>query len=189
MGFSLAFSHVGIHVTDIERMTDFYTRVMRFVVSDRGKVTYNNADIVFLTRDPAEHHQLVLAAGRPADLSFSTINQISFRVDSLQTLREMHERVQQETGTKMLGPVTHGNALSLYFQDPEGNRVECLIDTPWHVPQPYRIPVDLSQPDEAIWAKIEKDARATPGFKAMDEWKAEIARKIAQASQREPVKA
>lgn len=189
MPFSLAFSHVGIQVTDIDKMADFYTRVMRFVISDRGKVTYNNADIVFMTRDPAEHHQLVLAAGRPADLAYSTINQLSFRVDSLQTLRDLHERVKNEPGIKMLGPVTHGNAISLYFQDPEGNRVECLIDTPWHVPQPYRIAVDLSQSDEEIWAKIEKEARATPGFKSMDEWKAEIARKIAQASQRETAKA
>ncbi|MBI3045092.1 MAG: VOC family protein [Betaproteobacteria bacterium] len=156
--------------------------MLRFVVSDRGKTIEQGIDIVFMTRDPAEHHQLVIAAGRPADLTFSTINQISFRVDSLQSLRELHERLQREPGVKTLGPVTHGNAVSLYFQDPEGNRVECLIDTPWHVPQPYRIPVDLSQSDEAILAKIEKDARATPGFKPMEEWKAEIARKIAAAT-------
>lgn len=182
MSFSVAFSHVGIHATDVNRLADFYTRVLCFVVSDRGKTTYSGVDIVFMTRDPSEHHQLVIAAGRPSDLSFNTINQISFRVDSLQTLRELHARLQREPGVKILGPVTHGNAVSLYFQDPEGNRVECLIDTPWHVPQPYRIPVDLSQADEAIWAKIEKDARATPGFKSMGEWKAEIARKIAAAS-------
>ena len=182
MSFSIAFSHVGIFATDVNRMADFYTRVLRFVESDRGKVTYSGADIVFMTRDPSEHHQLVVAAGRPADLEFSTINQISFRLDSLQSLRELHERLKQEPDVKILGPVTHGNAVSLYFQDPEGNRVECLIDTPWHVPQPYRVPVDLSLSDEAIWAKIEKDARATPGFKPIGEWKAEIARKIAAAS-------
>ncbi len=189
MSFSLAFSHVGIYATDVDRMVDFYTRVLRFVISDRGKTTYSGVDIAFMTRDPAEHHQFVIAAGRPADLSFSTINQISFRVDSLQTLRELHERLKREPGVKMLGPVTHGNAVSLYFQDPEGNRVECLIDTPWHVPQPYRIPVDLSLTDQEIWSKIEKDARATPGFKPMAEWKAEIKKKIEQASQRQAAKA
>jgi catechol-2,3-dioxygenase len=182
MSFSLAFSHVGIYATHVERMVDFYTRVLRFVVSDRGKTTYSGVDIVFMTRDPAEHHQFVIAAGRPADLSFNTINQISFRVDSLQTLRELHGRLEREPGVKILGPVTHGNAVSLYFQDPEGNRVECLIDTPWHVPQPYRIKVDLSQSDQEIWDKIEKDARATPGFKPMAEWKAEIRKKIELAS-------
>ena len=34
----------------------------------------------------------------------------------------------------------------LYLRDPEGNRVEVFIDTPWHVTQPYREPMDLSLP-------------------------------------------
>jgi catechol 2,3-dioxygenase len=189
MPFSIAFSHVGIFATDVNRMADFYQRVLRFVESDRGKVTYNGADIVFMTRDPSEHHQLVVASGRPADLKFTTINQLSFRIDSLQSMRELHGRLEREPGVKILGPVTHGNAISLYFEDPEGNRVECLIDTPWHVPQPYRIPVDLSLTDQEIWSKIETDARATPGFKPMAEWKAEIQKKIEQASRKQAVKA
>ena len=35
--FSLAFSHVGLYVTDIDKMVDFYTRFLGFVVSDRVK--------------------------------------------------------------------------------------------------------------------------------------------------------
>ncbi len=188
MSFSLAFSHVGIHVTDIERMTEFYTRVLRFVVSDRGE-TSTGGDIVFMTRDPAEHHQFVIASGRPAELDYNLINQISFRVDSLQTLRDLHEQLKVEPGVKILGPITHGNALSVYFLDPEGNRVEFLIDTPWHVPQPFRIPVDLSLSDDQLWSTVEKHVRATPGFKPMAEWKAEIRKKIDAASRREAVKA
>jgi catechol-2,3-dioxygenase len=188
MSFSLAFSHVGIHVTDIERMAAFYTRVLRFVVSDRG-TTSQGGEIVFMTRDPAEHHQFVIASGRPADLPYNLINQLSFRVDSLETLRELHGELQREPDVKILGPITHGNALSVYFLDPEGNRVEFLIDTPWHVPQPFRVPVDLSLPDDQLWATIEKKVRATPGFKPMAEWKAEIGKKIEKATQRQAVKA
>jgi len=182
MSFSISFSHVGINVTHIDRMVDFYTRVLRFAISDRGKSSQGGGDIVFMTRDPAEHHQLVMAAGRPAEVSYTTVNQLSFRVDSLRTLRELHEQLKKEPGIKLLGPVTHGNALSVYFLDPEGNRVEFLIDTPWHVPQPFRIAVDLSLPDDQLWATIEKRVRATPGFKPMAEWQAEIRKKIAQAS-------
>ncbi len=189
MSFSLAFSHVGIYVTDIDRMVNFYTRVLRFVVSDRGKTTQGGADIVFMTRDPAEHHQFVMAAGRPADLQYNIVNQLSFRVDSLQTLRDLHEELKGEQDIKLLGPVTHGNALSVYFLDPEGNRIEFLIDTPWHVPQPFRIPVDLSLPDKELWATIEKNVRATPGFKPMAEWKSEIRKKIEHATRRQTAKA
>jgi catechol 2,3-dioxygenase-like lactoylglutathione lyase family enzyme len=180
--FSLALSHVGYFVTDINKMVDFYTRVLKFVVSDRGDRA-DGSTIVFMTRDPREHHQLVFATGRPDKIDFSIVNQISFRVDSLTTLRTMFHALQKEPIQKMLGPVTHGNALSVYFLDPEGNRVELLIDTPWYVPQPHRLAVDLDQPEDQLWAGVEKHCRDTPGFKPAEEWRAEITRRIAAAVQ------
>jgi catechol 2,3-dioxygenase-like lactoylglutathione lyase family enzyme len=180
MSFSLTLSHVGIFVTDINRMVDFYTRFLGFAVSDRGP---NPAgEIAFMTRDPREHHQLVMASGRPAELQYNVINQISFRVDSLGTLRELYQGLKDEP-VEILGPISHGNALSVYFRDPEGNRVELLIDTPWYVPQPHRLPVDIMQTDEQLWAGIEKHCRDMPGFKSRKEWMAEIEKKIAQATQ------
>lgn len=179
MAFSLSFSHVGIFVTDIHRMVDFYTRFLGFAVSDRAPRD-GGGEIVFLTRDPAEHHQLVLASGRPANAGFNTINQLSFRVDSLATLREFHRGLKGEQAVD-LGPVTHGNALSVYFSDPEGNRIELLIDTPWYVPQPLRIPVDLSLPDAELWAFIEGKVRGMAGFKPRTEWVRDIEGRIAQA--------
>ena len=180
MPFSLTLSHVGFHVTDLPRMVDFYTRFLGFVESDRGGTT-DGGEIVFLTRDPHEHHQLVLVSGRPKDLAYNLINQLSFRVDSIATLREMQKRLKPE-GAHELGPMTHGNALSLSFRDPEGNRIELLIDTPWHVPQPCRIPVDLALPDEELWASIEKQAAALPGFTSRSAWQSEISVKIAAAT-------
>ena len=176
--FALAFSHVGLYVTDIDKMVDFYTRFLGFVVSDRGK--REAGEIVFMTRDAREHHQLVMATGRPADLSFNIVNQLSFRVDSLDTLRELHAGLKNEPIT-MLGPVTHGNALSVYFLDPEGNRLELLIDTPWYVPQPMRLPVDLALPDAQLWKSIEERICTLPGFKTHAEWHAEIEKKLAHA--------
>ena len=179
MSFSLTLSHVGIFVTDIKRMADFYTRFLGFVVSDRGPNP--NGEIVFLTRDPREHHQFVLASGRPADIPFNLINQLSFRVDGLDTLRALYCGLRHEQVVD-LGPVTHGNALSVYFHDPEKNRVELLIDTPWYVPQPCRIPVDLMVANDELWAKLEKRVRAMPGFKPRAEWAADIERKIEEAT-------
>jgi catechol-2,3-dioxygenase len=176
---SIAFSHIGIYVTDLDKMVDFYTRFLGFVVSDRGTTT-GGGRIIFLTRDSNEHHQLVMATGRPADLSFNVVNQISFRVDSLRTLKQMHAALKNEPVTD-LGPISHGNALSVYFLDPEGNRIELLIDTPWYVPQPMRIPADLSLPEAQLWASIEQQARTVPGFKPRAEWQAEMERKLARA--------
>ena len=182
MSYHLTLSHVGIYVKDMPKMLDFYTGFLGFAVSDRG-LTRGGGEIVFMTRDPREHHQFVLANGRPEDMNFNIVNQLSFRVDSLSTLRELHAGLGDEE-TEMLGPVSHGNALSVYFLDPEKNRVELLIDTPWYVPQPCRIPVDLSLPDDALWATLERDARALPGFTTRVAWQAEIEKKIAQATTR-----
>lgn len=181
MAFHLTLSHVGIYVHDMARMTDFYTRFLGFAESDRGALADGKGEIVFLTRDPGEHHQLVLATGRPKDLGYNIVNQLSFRVDSLATLRELQRGLKDEA-VEELGAITHGNALSVYFRDPEGNRVELLIDTPWYVPQPCRIPVDLSLPDQALWDSIEKKARELPGFTSRAEWQRDIARKIAAAT-------
>lgn len=178
--FSLTLSHVGYFVTDVAKMVDFYTRFLKFVVSDRGDRD-DGGSIVFMTRDPKEHHQLVFASGKPAEAGFNVINQISFRVDSLATLREMFHALKAEAIT-MLGPITHGNALSVYFLDPERNRVELLIDTPWYVPQPHRMVVDLDQSDDQLWASIEKHCRETPGFKSRQQWATEIEQKIAAAA-------
>ena len=178
----LSFSHMGVYVSDIALMEDFYTRVLEFTVTDRGQLPGANGpvDLVFLSRDPDEHHQIVLASGRPDHLAFNVINQISLKADSLGTLKEMHRRVQR-AHTSEIAPATHGNALSVYVRDPEGNRLELFIDLPWYVSQPMKLPVDLTLSDEVIMAKAEAHARTLPGFKPRSEWRAEMARRMGLA--------
>ena len=103
----LSFSHVGFFVRDIERMADFYTRLLGFAVSDRGQL--GKTSFVFLTRDPREHHQIVLASGRPDELAFNAINQISFRMADFAGLRGMYRALQAEKGVTEIAPVSHGN--------------------------------------------------------------------------------
>jgi catechol-2,3-dioxygenase len=175
----LAFSHVGFFVTHMPVMEDFYARVLEFTVTDRGQLDgpAGPVDLVFLSRDPDEHHQIVLISGRPAAISFNLINQISLKADSLATLKQMHQRVQQEN-TSDIATVTHGNALSVYVRDPEGNRLELYIDLPWYVSQPLRQPVDLTLADARIMENAEAHARGLPGFKPRSEWRAEMARRM-----------
>ncbi len=172
----ISFSHIGLFVTDVNRMADFYTRVLGLTVSDREKRA-DGSEIVFMTSDPREHHQVVLASGRPKDLQFSMIQQISFRLPSLAALRKMYHALQNEK-LEELGPVTHGNAISCYFRDPEGNRLEVFIDMPWHVPQPFRIPLEMGRSDEELLSFVEDSVRSVPGFVSRAEWSAGMARKI-----------
>ena len=172
----VAFSHVGLFVHDLERMEGFYRRVLGFTVTDRGELPTpaGRADLVFLSRDPREHHQLVLATGRPPEVGFNVVNQISFRVPDLAALRRFHSVLTGE-GVGAVAPVTHGNAISLYFPDPEGTRIELFFDTPWYCTQPVREPVDLARSDADILAETERLARSRPGFATREAWMAELA--------------
>jgi catechol-2,3-dioxygenase len=165
-------------VTDIQRLEDFYVRLLDFTVTDRGQLDgpRGTMDLVFLSRDPDEHHQIVLITGRPRDLPFNPINQISLKADSLATLCAMYRTLLAEK-LPDITPVTHGNAVSIYVPDPEGNRLELYVDLPWYVSQPMRVPVDLT--DEAtLMQRLEAHARTLPGFRPREQWRAEMARKM-----------
>jgi catechol 2,3-dioxygenase len=82
---ALTFSHMGFFVRDAERMALYYQTVLGFTITDRGLL--GTVPLIFLSRDPSEHHQIVLAGGKPEGLSFNAINQISFRVQGLDVLR------------------------------------------------------------------------------------------------------
>jgi catechol-2,3-dioxygenase len=175
----VSFSHFGIYVTDLARMEDFYTRVLGLLVSDRGQVP-GGSDLVFLSRDPDEHHQIVLATGRPPGVEFNVVNQISFKLSTLADLKAMHARAR-DGGTKQFRIVTHGNAWSVYFADPEGNRVEVFVDTPWHTPQPVVEPFDIEAPVEVIERETEALCRNRPGFMSRAQWRAAQVTRMAAA--------
>lgn len=176
-GNALAFSHMGFYVRDLEQMAHFYKDVFCFTETDRGDL--GHVQLVFLSRDPTEHHQIVLASGRPTDLSFSVINQLSFRVSDLNNLRLVLARAQANGKASDIQSVTHGNAVSIYLRDPEGNRIEIFMDTPWYCEQPVREPIDLAQSDEAILALAEAIARSRPKFQSRTQWQAGIAKLMA----------
>ena len=48
------------------------------------------------------------------------------------------------------------------WSDPEGNTVEVYVNTPWYVPQPGNVPLDLDQPDDVIEAGTKARCLADP---------------------------
>ncbi|MEM7077135.1 MAG: VOC family protein [Pseudomonadota bacterium] len=171
----LSFSHVGLFVSDMPLMRDFYTEVLGFVLTDTGQLDTPNGvvELAFLSRDPEEHHQIVLASGRPETLHFNVVNQVSFRVPDIDALKHFHEALRRQPISD-IAPVTHGNAISLYFRDPEGNRLELFMDTPWYCEQPCRESIDLTADAESIMAAAKAIARARPGFTSREAWMAKL---------------
>lgn len=171
--------HVGIYVDDIDRMEHFYTRVFDLVVTDRGQVPrLDNRRIVFMSAAPDAHHQFVLLAGKDPASGPSVVFQFSFHLQNLSELRTIRDRLQAE-GASDIKAICHGNAWSVYAQDPEGNGLEAYLDTPWHVPQPHGVPFDLSQSDQAIFDQTLAQVKATPGFRVREDWLGEQQRILA----------
>lgn len=175
----LRFSHFGFFVTDLDRQVAFYSKVLEFTITDRGFLEGPRGpmQLVFMSRDPDEHHQIVLISGRPAEIPFNVINQISFKTGSVGMLQLLHRRLTEADVTE-LTPVTHGNALSVYCLDPEGNRVEIYMDTPWYVSQPCRVPAPIELPAEELMAWAEAHARTLEGFRPRSEWRLDMAKRM-----------
>lgn len=155
-------THLGLYVRDMDAMVAFYAGLLGLVVTDSGEFRGNR--ITFMSRNPDEHHQLVLAGGRPDEV-YSPVSQISFRVKTLEDLQYYH-RTAAAMQLRDLRPSNHGNAWSIYFLDPEGNRVEIYAASPWYVNQPYQQPLDLdAAPGDiraATYAMVSSDASFLP---------------------------
>ncbi len=180
---NLMFSHMGISVTDIEKMETFYTNVLGFAVTDRGEAA--GMQIVFLSRDPMDHHQIVLATGRPQQLPANTanpqfgpsINQISFKMGSISDLRDIHERLTNGGGSNLF-PANHGIAWSIYAHDPEGNNLEFFVDSDWYVTQPFLIPLDFSKSDAEILALTKDLCEKSAGYEPYGDWRDRISKRM-----------
>ncbi len=167
--------HVAIFVRDLALMRDFYSRVFGLTVTDEGPHPTAPVEMIFMSADPEEHHQFVLVSGRPDVAEFNVAQQLSFIVESLDELRAMRDGVV-EARLEIERTVTHGNAWSIYFNDPEGNYVEVYVHTPWYIPQPHGHPFDLDQPEAEIRRQTEAHCRTHEGFMAAAERETEMRR-------------
>lgn len=149
--------HVGLLVHDLPMMKKFYTEVMGLIVTDEDP----EAGLTFMSARPeVEHHEFLLAPGRTAGVDAKLIQQISFRVDSLETLLHFHQVLNDpSSGAEVQQEVTHGNAFGIYFFDPERNRVEVYLrldDKVSTVPQPYRKHLNFDASPDEIWQQAEE---------------------------------
>src|SRR5438270_6914791 len=168
---SYTVSHFEIRARDQAAMEKFYTEVMGFIVSDRGVLDrgpMKGRELIFLSHSPEEHHQIVLI---PSDATGpgSGIGHVAFRVDSLDEVRRVYEKVRVLPHAKP-EPVSHANTWSVYFRDPEDNRIEIFTQTPWHATQPCRFDVDYDLDDKKLKETTLADARTLSGFTTGEEW-------------------
>lgn len=144
--------HTGFWVDDLEKMRDFYERVLGLAVTDEDE---ERGIVFFSARPEEEHHEFVLQRGRTAPPGAKLTHQVSWRVDSLESIIEFHHRFRAE-GIEVQQEVTHGNAIGIYFFDPEGNRNEVYLRLQRDVRQPFRKSLNLDLSPEEIFAEVER---------------------------------
>jgi catechol-2,3-dioxygenase len=144
--------HVGVYVHDMERSVAFYRDILGLQVSDRSP-----RGSVFMTAQDrlAEHHELLLVPGRNDPGNLNVLQQISFHCASLADVKEFY-RVFVDNQVPISRVVSHGNTVSIYAQDPDGNSVEVYWPTGIDVPQPFGQPMDLTKSEKEILARVDQ---------------------------------
>ena len=177
----LSLGHATLAVRDLDRMVAFYTEVLGFVVTNRGEPVPGMGEMAFISQDPAEHHQIVLVhTPEPTPRAFMMADHFAFRTGTLDDLRGIGARLAAAEVTSVI-QISHGNAWSLYFTDPEGNGLECFVDSPFHVAQPYADGLDLSKSDAEIEATTRGKIESLPEFQPFDEWRQALAARLGRS--------
>ncbi|WP_293883233.1 VOC family protein [Sphingomonas sp.] len=174
----LATGHSTLAARNLSALQAFYCDVLGFEVTNAGPVPEQNQELVFLSQDPTAHHQIAMVGGAmTSEADFVMVDHLAFRTGTLDDLRIIHANLV-EAGIGEILKIDHGNAWSLYFNDPEGNGVETYVDTPFHVAQPYAGTWDITASD----GEIERTTRATienkPEFMLMKDWSANMAGRL-----------
>lgn len=116
-------------------MTRRYDEMIRWYSSVfEASVVHRDPAIAFLTYDD-EHHRFAFAnldllkpAGAgPDDRGEIGVNHVAFTYASVGDLLLTYARLKQ-VGIEPYWPVHHGTTLSMYYRDPDGNRMEFQVD-------------------------------------------------------------
>lgn len=123
---SLKTGHVGLNVTDLDRSTAFYRRVLGLEVTAEG--TEPDRRWAFLGRDG----QLLVTLWQQSDGRFATaqpgLHHLSFQVESIDEVEKVQATLA-ELRSELLydGVVPHGEGVGsggVFFTDPDGIRLE-----------------------------------------------------------------
>lgn len=116
-------AHVVLRVADLARSRAWYLELLQ------AWPAFENEMLAFLTYDE-EHHRIGLIA-RPglggSDDGRAGLEHIAFTYASLERLLATYRRLKA-AGIAPYWTINHGPTISLYYKDPDGNRVELQHD-------------------------------------------------------------
>ena len=122
------FAHVVYQTRRYDEMIDWYRNVFE------AEVVHQDPALAFLTYDD-EHHRFAFAnlellkpdGGGADDRGQIGVNHVAYTYAGVGDLLATYERLKA-AGIHPYWPVHHGTTLSLYYADPDGNRMEFQVD-------------------------------------------------------------
>lgn len=117
------FAHFVLRVRNLDASLAWYQTVLGM------RIVHRAAKIAFLSYDD-EHHRLALAetpVAAPAPPGAAGLDHVAYTLRSLGELLATYKRLRAQ-GITPVWPINHGLTTSLYYQDPEGNRVEFQVE-------------------------------------------------------------
>jgi catechol 2,3-dioxygenase len=117
--------HVVLKVRDAARSRDFYTRALGLRVAHEDLTQ----GTVFLSFG-REHHDLALfqmATGAAPDAAQPGLHHVAWQLGSFEELQAAYRELKA-AGIPIESTVEHNVTRSVYFPDPDGNRVELYCD-------------------------------------------------------------
>ena len=117
--------HVVLKVRDAQASKTFYTRVLGLQVAHEDR----QRGAVFLSFG-TEHHDLALFQLATGDTPAATqpgLHHTAWQLESFEALQDAHRELGQ-LGIAVESTVEHNVTRSVYFHDPDGNRVELYCD-------------------------------------------------------------
>ncbi len=117
--------HIVLKVRNARRSKDFYTRVLGLQVAHED---YEQG-AVFLSFG-TQHHDLALfqlATGEAPDATAPGLHHTAWQLGSFEELQAAYRELQA-MGIAVDATIAHNVTRSVYFHDPDGNRVELYCD-------------------------------------------------------------
>ncbi len=116
--------HVVLKVTDLERSTEFYTKVMGFRVSDAYPESMLPGRMV-LMRFNSDHHGLAIMGGATQPPTGKEIHHRAFQVETLdEVFRARNHLIANGVEIDFEGRRRGGCQVAVEFRDPDGHCLE-----------------------------------------------------------------
>src|SRR5882757_21896 len=116
-------SHVVLRTAKLKQMRQWYLTMLN------GHVQYENDNVCFLTYDE-EHHRIGIVQIPGVTDETCTgpgLEHISFAYGHLAELLANYQRLKA-LGVEPYWTINHGPTISMYYRDPDGNRIELQYD-------------------------------------------------------------